>query len=132
MSFPLSWEESDDAQVVLEEITNKLAPEAALRFDVAYQECLKNLCHKIPEDIELGFPPTLNDDASLALSRPTYRARFETTKTRARRSSVGVWYMFFWLLDGDGDHIPETLRVVSVRHGSAPPQWREDEDENTP
>lgn len=130
MSFPLSWEESDDAQVILEKITDTLAPEAALRFDDAYHACLNDLCRSIPEDIERGFRPTPDEDASLALSRPTYRAKFETSKTRARRSSVGVWYIFFWLIDGDGDRIPETLRVISVRHGSAPPMWATDSDED--
>ena len=132
MSFPLSWEESDKAAKVVSDIMDRLEEESAWRFGIAYRECLDALCRKIPEDIEQGFPPTPNEDASLALSRPTYRAKFETTKTRARRSSVRVWYVFFWLLDGDGDRIPETLRVVGVRHGSAPPQWSGVEDENTP
>ena len=125
MTFPLSAEESEDAKKIIRGILEKLSDDAADRFNDAYDKCLDDLCRKIPEDIEQGFPPTPNEDASLALSRPTYRAKFETTKTRARRSSVGVWYVFFLLLDGNGDRIPETLQVVGIRHGSAPSQWSE-------
>jgi hypothetical protein len=129
VSFPLSWEESEKAVAVVEGIVDKLAPDAALRFDDAYLACIHDLCRKIPDDIERGFPPSPNEDASLALSRLTYRAKFETTKKRSRLSSVGVWYVFFWLIDGDGDQVPETLLVVTVRHGSAPAMWSEaDED----
>lgn len=128
MSFPLSWEESDKAEVIVSGIMDKLHEDAAWRFGIAYKGCLDDLCRSIPEDIERGFPPTPNEDASLALSRPTYRAKFETTKKRSRFSSVGVWYMFFWLIDGDGDRVPETLMVVTVRHGSAPSMWKEDDD----
>lgn len=125
MSFPLSAEESGDAKRIIKGILEKLSDDAADRFNDAYDECLDGLCRKIPEDIERGFPPSPNEDASLALSRPTYRAKFETVKKRSRLSSVGVWYVFFWLIDGDGDRIPETLIVVNVRHGSAPPMWSE-------
>ena len=127
MSFPLSWEESDKAEVIVSDILDKLNPDAAVRFGMAYRECLDALCRKIPDDIANGFPPTPNEDASLAMSRPTYRAKFETSKRRSRLSSVGVWYIVFLLLDGDGDHVPETLRVVAVRHGSAPSLWNENE-----
>lgn len=136
MSLPLSWEESDKVEVVVSGIMDRLQEDAAWRFGIAYRGCLDDLCHKIPEDIEKGFPPTPNEDASLALSRPTYRVKFETTKKRSRLSSVGVWYVFFWLIDGDGDHVPETLHVVGVRHGSAPPMWKpedidpDDEDDS--
>lgn len=125
MSFPLSSEETDKVKQYLKELLDKLSDDAALRFEDAYQACLDELCRKIPEDIERGFPPTPDEAASLALSRPTYRTKFETTTTRARRSSVGVWYTFYWLIDGDADRVPETLRVVAVRHGSAPPMWEE-------
>jgi hypothetical protein len=131
VTFPLSAEESDDAKKIIRGILEKLSDDAADRFNDAYDQCLDNLCRKIPEDIELGFPPTPNEDASLALSRPTYRAKFVTTKKRSRLSSVGVWYIFFWLFDGDGDRIPETLRVVTVRYGSAPALWREDSEGET-
>ena len=128
MSFPLSLEETDKVKKYLKELLDKLSDDAALRFDDAYLACLNDLCRSIPEDIERGFPPTPNEDASLALSRPTYRAKFETTKKRSRLSSVGVWYVFFWLIDGDGDRVPETLHVVGVRHGSAPAMWKEDDE----
>jgi hypothetical protein len=124
VSFPLSWEESDKAEVIVSGIMDKLHEDASWRFGIAYKSCLDDLCRSIPEDIERGFPPTPNEDASLALSRPTYRAKFETTKKRSRLSSEGVWYVFFWLIDGDGDRVPETLHVVGVRHGSAPPMWK--------
>nr|WP_309694531.1 hypothetical protein [Armatimonas sp.] len=135
MSFPLSAEESDDAKKVIWGILEKLSDDAADRFNDAYDQCLDDLCRKIPEDIERGFPPTTNEDASLALSRPTYRVKFETTKKRSRLSSMGVWYVFFWLIDGDGDRVPETLHVVGVRHGRAPAMWSEasemDQDEDS-
>ena len=126
MISPLSWEESNEAEAIVTGILNRLAPDAAQRFGLAYKICIDGLCQAIPKEIERRFPPTPDENASLALSRPTYRARFETTKKRARRSSTGVWYLFFWLIDGDGDHVPETLRVVTVRHGSAPLMWTED------
>jgi hypothetical protein len=129
VSFPLSAEESEDAKKTIKSILEKLSDDVADRFNDAYDQCLDDLCRKIPDDIERGFPPNPNEDASLALSRPTYRAKFETTKRRSRLSSIGVWYVFFWLIDGDGDRTPETLQVVTVRHGSAPNMWNEaDED----
>ena len=78
MIFPLSWEESDKAEVIVADIMDRLQEDAARRFGMAYRDCLDAFCRKLPEDIERGFPPTPNDDASLALSRPTYRAKFET------------------------------------------------------
>jgi hypothetical protein len=124
VSIPLSFETSDDAKRIIKDILNKLSDDAADRFVDAYEQRINELCRNIPASIEQGFPPSPHEDASLALSRPTYRAKIETSKTRARRSSSGVWYVFFLLIDGDGDRIPETLQVISVRHGSALPMWR--------
>ncbi len=127
MSYPLSLEASEEARERILSILDKLSDEAALRFTDAYEQCLADLCRRIPAAIEQGFPPTHDEPASLALSRPTYRAKFETTNKRSRFSSIGVWYVFFWLIDGDGDRIPETLKVVSIQHGSAPHLWEENQ-----
>ncbi|WP_309707336.1 type II toxin-antitoxin system RelE/ParE family toxin [Armatimonas sp.] len=131
MIFPLSVEYAQQAERDLERITDRLletSEAAGQRFTLALEATLQELCRSIPEKIAQGYPPQTNEDASLGLSRPTYRTRFETVAKRARRSSVGVWYVFYWLIDGDGDRVPETLRVLAIRHGSAPPLWNEPED----
>lgn len=131
MILTLNVEYAQQAERDLERITDRLletSEAAGQRFTLALEATLQELCRSIPEKIVQGYPPQINDDASLGLSRPTYRNRFETSPKRARRSSVGVWYVFYWLIDGDGDRVPETLRALSIRHGSAPPLWNEPRD----
>ena len=71
-------------------------------------------------------PPTqYNEAASLHYSRPIFSHRFQTGKTKAKRSSSGVWYVYFGLADTDGDGHPDTLSVVTISHAARPPLWEE-------
>jgi hypothetical protein len=133
--LPLDWEESDRAKADIAatiEALEKLSLDAARRFVLAYEEALNGLCRTIPVQAaeRRRLPP--DEQASLALSRPTHRARFQTSPKRSRFSARVVWYVFYWLYDVNRDGLPETLYVVTVRSASASALWQEAEqaDEN--
>jgi hypothetical protein len=74
-----------------------------------------------------------HDAASIYFSRPTFHHRFQTGQTKTKRSSSGVWYIYFELVDTNADQRPDTLRVNLVTHAAKAPLWEEphgeDEDE---
>ncbi|MBC8141922.1 MAG: hypothetical protein H7Y38_10830 [Armatimonadetes bacterium] len=50
------------------------------------------------------------------------------SKTRNRRSSAGLWYIFYRLEDVGGIGRADTLFVVAVRHSAAQPFTIEDDE----
>ena len=107
------------------EALEKLSLDAARRFILAYEEALNGLCRTIPVQAAEKRPLPPDEEASLALSRPTHRMRFQTSAKRNRFSARGVWYVFYWLYDVNRDGMPETLYVVTVRSASASSLWQE-------
>lgn len=129
---PLSFETTPDSERQVREIDAFLAAislEARDRFVASFAETVERLCEELPERIERRVPLIVDEAASLHFSRPVYRERFETTAQRSRRSASGVWFLYYLLIDGDGDGQPETLRVVAVRHAAARPFSVEDDAE---
>ena len=125
---PLSYEETDEAQGQVRAAVAALEErdlDAARRFLDTYQNTVETLCREIAEKAGEGRPLPPDEEASLALSRPTHKTRFQTSPKRSRFSARGVWYVFYWLLDVNRDGQPETLRVVTVRSASAPSLWQE-------
>ena len=94
------------------------------RFTARLTALLRNLCSELPAKITTGRPPQRDEKASLGLIRPAFQERFYTgTKKPARRSSAGVWRVFYALLDADGDNHPEALLVLRVFHAAAELPW---------
>ena len=135
--LPMDWEESDEAKEDVRrtvEALEKRSLDAARRFVLVYEETLNTLCRTIPVQAAKRRPLPPNEAASIAMSRPTHRTRFQTSAKRSRFSAQGVWYVFYWLYDVNRDGMPETLHVVSVQSASAPPHTIEtrDEEESEP
>lgn len=100
---------------------------AAERFNAALQRELDDLCQSVADRLSgsaagLGRLPMPDAAASLHFSRPVFQHRFTTAAgKRKRSSSAGVWRIFYALVDKDGDGRPDTLSVLSLRHGGAAP-----------
>lgn len=62
-----------------------------------------------------------NETASLRFSRLVYRDRVEVSKSRSRRSSAGLWYVYYTLEDRSNSGKADTLVVASVRHAASQP-----------
>ena len=116
---PQARQDIDDAILWLKALDST----AATRFTDALTEALATLAVRLQEQLEEHAPLPIDEDASLALSRPILKHLFFTGKTRQRRSSAGVWRLYFDLRDNDQDGKPDTLRVVTIRHGAAAPLW---------
>ena len=105
-----------------------LSTEAFQRFTTVIGRELTVLC----KECAVNPPTQYNEAASLHYSRPIFSHRFQTGKTKTKRSSSGVWYIYFGLEDTDRDGRPDTLSVVTISHAARPPLWEEPhgEDEN--
>jgi plasmid stabilization system protein ParE len=108
-----------------------ISPATEQRFTTRLTALLRNLCSELPEKIATGRPPQRDEKASLGLIRPAFQERFYTgAKKPTRRSSAGVWRVFYALLDADGDNQPEALLVLRVFHAAAELPWeRIDQEE---
>jgi plasmid stabilization system protein ParE len=104
---------------------------AAQRFSETIDTVLPALCQDVAEQIATGGrPATLPDErGSLFFSRPVSEYIFTTQKKRNRRSTSGIYRVFYELLDADKDGQVDTLRVLSVRHAGAKPLWDVDSTE---
>lgn len=91
------------------------------RFVKALGERLTELCREGAREV----PSQTHERASLHFSRPVFSARFRTGKASGRRSSAGVWYLFYDLVDHDADGFPDLLRVLAVRHAASAPIWQQ-------
>ena len=92
--------------------------EAAIRFGETLARELVALCADIAERLASGSNlPTIDEEASLAFSRPAYKHLFTTAASgkRKRGQNAGVYLVFYELLDFN------TLQVIGLRHGAAEP-----------
>ena len=63
----------------------------------------------------------LDETGSLAFSRPVFLRLFATAKKRTRRSSAGVWRLYYTMEDADSDKKPDQVLILRVAHGAAQP-----------
>lgn len=107
-----------------------IASEVSQRFASALNQEIR----KLRKECAINPPTQYNEAASLHYSRPVFGHRFQTGRTKTKRSSSGVWYIYFGLEDTDRDGRPDTLSVVTIVHAARPPLWEEpreeDEDED--
>lgn len=104
----------------------------AEKFTAEVGRVLKETCLRIAEEIaEDGSPfDAPHDVASLRFAQPVYRLNVSLLKRRTRRSSTGLWYVFYALEDKAKIGRADTLAVVAVRHSAARPFFIEEDDES--
>ena len=93
----------------------------AVRFTGEVGLVTRKTCERVAAEIaESGrvFDRT-DEGASLRFAAPVYRVDVLVGKSRARRSSAGLWYVFYTLVDRAGIGRPDTMFVVAVRHSAA-------------
>lgn len=108
--------------------------DTAGRFNTLFGQTVTDLCRSLVSEIAQGGRPFAlpNEGASFAFSRPVYKHRFELSKKRQRRSSSGVWFVFYFLTDNDKDGAVDTLNIAAIRHGAAASLWNpEKQDEES-
>ena len=95
--------------------------EYAERFTIALGVIIEKTCQRVADEIaENGRPfDQTHEAASLRFAAPVYRLSVLVSKARGRRSSVGLWYVFYRLRDVAGIGHADTLFVVAVRHSVA-------------
>ncbi|WP_395138414.1 hypothetical protein [Armatimonas sp.] len=101
----------------------------AQRFAMVLDQELKALCKACAVN-----PPTQpHEQATIYYSRPVFSHRFQTGKTKQKRSSSGVWYVIFDLQDTSSDTRPDLLRVITIFHAASQAPWdsqgEEDDDQ---
>jgi hypothetical protein len=102
-----------------------ISASAAHRFAVVLPAELADLCARWGQ----GFHPLPDEAATLFFSHPVFVLTVRMRQQRRRRSSAGVWHVLYDVMDVDGDGVPDTLRILTVRHGAARPLSVEDNDE---
>jgi len=97
--------------------------ETATHFGVRLEEELTSLAQSIATEIaESGrYRAPVHEPASAYFARPVYRHSVSTTKKRARRSSAGLWHVYFELQDRNRRGLPDTLIVHSIQHSASRP-----------
>ena len=98
------------------------------RFTTALERELTGLCQRIAQQIADKKPFNPDEQASLAFSRAIYRHRFQTGKTRTRRSSSGVWFLLYELRDQNSDGVADTIQLLGVHHAASRPLWEEPQE----
>lgn len=100
----------------------------AERFTEAFGATIGRTCQRIADEIADNGKPfdRTHENASLRFAAPVYRLSVSVSKTRNRRSSAGLWYVFYRLEDVAGIGRADTLFVVAVRHSAAQPFTEED------
>ena len=116
-------EEAQQQVLQAREWLGSLSPENEQRFCEVLEQELLQLQAQIGQMLDEGAFPQYHEEASLAFSRRVHQHRFQTGKRRQKRSSRGVWNLFYLLLDLDGDRVFDTIRIISVRHAAAAPLW---------
>ena len=124
----LHWELEHTAELDVARILRYLSAswggdEAAHRFSDALDEALSQECVAVAEQItQTGTPlKQIHEQVSVYRSRPTFRLDVRTTKRRARRRGAGLWYVYYSIVDANGDGNPDTLLVYAVEHSTAQP-----------
>jgi hypothetical protein len=103
-----------------------ISTEAFQRFTRTIGRELMGLC----QSCAVNPPIQYNEAASLYYSRPIFSHRFQTGRTKTKRSPSGVWYIYFSLTDTDGDGRPNTLSIVTISHAARRPLWEEPQPED--
>ncbi|MBC8138087.1 MAG: hypothetical protein H8F28_19575 [Fibrella sp.] len=90
--------------------------EYAERFTERLGQVVVSLCERVAHEIADDGKPfgTPDEGTSLRFARPVYREPVQMTKTRARRSSAGLWYAFYAL----GDRGGTPMRILSCSSAS--------------
>ena len=125
---PLLLEFAPEALGAIRKTTAWLATfdgEVHNRFARAVREKVVTLCREAAREV----PAQTHEMASLHFSRPVFSARFQTGKTTRKRSSAGVWYLFYDLVDTDADGFPDLLWVLAVRHAAAMSLWQDTQND---
>lgn len=123
---PFHWEIMPKAETQVQVAMSWLetvSEEAPQRFYTAFVSSLSDLCLSLDE----GLRPQLNEAATLYHSRPVFELLVYTGK-RIRRSNSGVWRVFYDIVDKNNDGMPDTVRIVMVRHAAAKPLSIEEDD----
>lgn len=94
-----------------------ISEDAAQRFANAITDSLNNLCQNWAD----GFHPVNDEAASLYFARPVFQELVSATKKRQRRSNASTWRILYDVADADRDGLPDTLRVLAIRHSAARP-----------
>ncbi|MBB6052946.1 hypothetical protein [Armatimonas rosea] len=101
--------------------------EVLQRFTTTLSHELKALCKACAVN-----PPTQpHEQATIYYSRPVFAHRFQTGKTKTKRSSSGVWFVIFDLQDTNGDARPDLLRIVTIFHAASQAPWDEQGEEES-
>ena len=97
--------------------------ESTTRFIERYDTAMRELCQSIAEEIAESdrYHKRVDAPASAYNSRPAYRLDLQTTTKRARRSSTGLWYVYYTIDDADGDGKPDTVTVYSIEQSASQP-----------
>ncbi len=103
------------------------------RFADALNRETRTRCQEFAERLATGQTLGPEDEAgSLGFSRPVFKRRFTTRKTRARGSSGGTYFVYYGLGDSNRDGKADALILLAVQHSATRPTWemdRETEDE---
>lgn len=127
MSTPLAVDLSEaggaDISNAVAFLSNSVSEDYAEQFTKTVAATLGVLCRRVADEIADGGRPydPIHEAASLRYSRPVYREKVETSRSRARRSSSGLWYIFYTLEDRTSLGYADTLVVIAVRHSAAAP-----------
>ena len=130
---PLYLDLSGDGEAELDAamtyLTDTQGIDYAVRFTGEVGLVTRETCERVAAEIaEYGkvFDRT-DEGASLRFAAPVYRVDVLVGKSRARRSSAGLWYVFYTLVDRAGIGRPDTMYVVAVRHSASRPFRVEDD-----
>ncbi|MBC8142336.1 MAG: hypothetical protein H7Y38_12940 [Armatimonadetes bacterium] len=127
MTLPLYSDFSDGGQTdfdaAIDYLTFSIDALYAERFTERLGEIISALVVRVAQEIASNgkpFDPT-HEGASLRFSRPVHRETLRMGKTRTRRNSSGLWYVYYALEDRNGADKADTLVIVAVRHSAAAP-----------
>lgn len=110
-----------DLDAAMQFLSQTVGTDYTERFTEAFGAVMTRACQRIADEIaEQGRPiDRTHENASLRFAAPVYRISVSVSKTRNRRSSAGLWYVFYRLEDVAGIGRADTLFVVAVRHSAA-------------
>lgn len=118
-----------DAVVQFLSVTN--GTEYVERFTEEFGKVISETCQRVAQELDENGKPfdRPNEGASLRFAAPVYRVDISTGKKRARRSSAGLWYVFYRLEDIAGIGRADTPSIVAVQHSAAQPFSIEESEE---
>ncbi len=132
--FDITTDGDSDLDAAMQFLSQTNGTDYAERFTEAFGAIMTEACQRVADEIAGQGRPydRTHENASLRFTAPVYRLSVSASKTRNRRSSIGLWYVFYRLEDVAGIGRADTLFVVAVRHSAAQPFTLEDADNETP